>query len=195
MHIRSLGILAVATLAIGTGSAVAQPASQASTTTQAQQINAQSLSGELATFFGNAQAQYLAGKDTSIYVQFTGVLFSGKQVSFINKDGDVVVAGNDRNDRAVRAALLLDAQGSIKGAALLHYKCVRLADVHTFHCDDVAHPIVTVFVATYSATDASSIATVQSLRRWALTNAKLVADKRMPGTTALLQVQVRGLKS
>lgn len=134
------------------------------------------LSAKIDTFFGTQKGHYLAsgGRASS---QFKEALLSMDLPDQPQPDGGMLISGFKVHEAGVRAALLLDQQGNIRSAALIHFACSDQLSQGSqgnpephYHpvCASHDSPVLTIFVPKYVATDPD----IKIFRDWSLEQAK-----------------------
>jgi len=145
------------------------------------------------TFFGPFRGRYLPSGGL-ISGQFKDVVLSIGQPDEPQADGGMLVSGFKVHDAANRAALLLDAQGNIKSAALIHFGChpepvadpAQNGDKTTrIVCASHDSPILTIFSPLYVPSDPS----IAIFRAWAVRQGKATKDLYSKGSVKF-KVQV-----
>jgi hypothetical protein len=130
--------------------AVAQSSSSVPTPLQ---LTSTELTANLSHYFDGNVDTYLTATSTSIASQFTSVLFSHPEATTAMQDGDEMLSSYLESNPTIRSSLLLGPDGQIKGAALLHTQCDVQSQTAPSTCADLQHPILTIFLTTYSPSD------------------------------------------
>src|SRR5579859_2810951 len=159
----SLALLALSVLSQGSAFASNPPHAKPVVPVALAAAAKSQLASELNQYFGANKSPYLP-MEGSIYDQFSTVIFASAGEVTMN-DGDVFITSVDAANPKVRASVLTGPDGSIKGAALIHYGCQKKEG--SYACADDMHPVMTIFLRNYDSADQiTTTFVIGKFRRW-----------------------------